>query len=150
MISPSILWTVMQSALPVVHWIGGGIIVVLVFFAAATEDAERQARSAPAPDSTGAQIDLEREGEGLSVRALFTGDASSADTLSYELTVRRCRAAGTTQTAQSGTFAVTPGRADTLSTVQVNVQSGDQLRLRLVVRADRQPVDTARIERTVS
>jgi hypothetical protein len=125
-------------------------MVLLVFFAAATGDAERQARSIPVPDTTGAQIDLEWEGEALSVWALFTGETTSADSLAYELTVRRCGAAGTTQTAQSGTFAVTPGRTDTLSTVQVNVQSGDQLRLQLVVRAGRQPVDTARIARTIS
>lgn len=150
MISPSILWTVMQSALPVVHWIGGGIIVVLVFFAAATEDAERQARSTPAPDSTGAQIDLEREGDACSVRALYTGEGASSDTLSYELTVRRRGASGTTQTAQSGTFSVGPGRTDTLSTVRVSVQSGDQLRLRLTIRAEGAPIDTTDLERTIS
>ena len=101
-------------------------------------------------DSTGAQIDLQRDGGMLRVRGLFLGDARSSDTLAYELTVRRSGAAGTSQTAQSGTFAVTPGQTDTLSTVQVSVQTGDQVHLRLVVRAGRQPIDTARVARTVS
>jgi len=104
----------------------------------------------PPADSTGAHIGVERDGNQLRVRALFAGAEPPADTLSYKLTVSRSGATGTTQTTQSGVFSVTPGRPDTLSTVQVNVQTGDHLRVHLRVRAGTRPVDTAHLERSFS
>lgn len=140
----------MHSATSAVHWIGGGVIVFLVFFAAATNGAGEQVFSTPGDDSADARIDLQRENDQLAVRGLFGGDEGLADILTYELTVRRRGAAGTTRSTQSGTFVPTPEAVDTLSTVQVNVQAGDRLRLRLIVRAGERPVDTARVERTIS
>ncbi|CBH22822.1 hypothetical protein SRM_p84016 (plasmid) [Salinibacter ruber M8] len=111
--------------------------------------------SAPDPspsapdDSTGAQIHTERIGDQLRVQGVFVSEDASADTLRYELSLRRSGATGTTQTTQSGSFAAGPGRADTLSTTQVNVQSGDTLTLHLHVRRDETPIDSARAWRTI-
>ncbi len=106
--------------------------------------------SPPAPDdSTGAQIHTERTGDRLRVQGVFVSEDASADTLRYELSLRRRGAAGTTQTTQSGTFATGPGQADTLSTTQVNVQSGDTLTLHLRVRRGGTPIDSARAWRTI-
>lgn len=139
----------MQSIKPLFQWIGvGGIL--LMFFAAATSGSDGDALSTTVADSIGAQIDLQREGDQLSVRGLFAGDAAAGDTLTYELAVRRSGTAGTTQSTQSGAFAPTPGGVDTLSTVRVSVETGDRLRLHLTVLADGAPVDSVRIERTIS
>ncbi|MCS3698419.1 hypothetical protein GGP73_003142 [Salinibacter ruber] len=106
--------------------------------------------SPPAPDdSTGAQIHTERTGDRLRVQGVFVSEDASADTLHYELSLRRSGATGTTQTTQSGSFAAGPGRADTLSTTQVNVQSGDTLILHLRVRRSETPIDSARVRRTI-
>jgi hypothetical protein len=100
-------------------------------------------------DSTGAQIHTERIGDRLRVQGVFVSEDASADTLRYELSLRRSGAAGTTQTTQSGAFATGPGQADTLSTTQVNVQSGDTLTLHLRVRRAETPIDSARVRRTI-
>ena len=106
--------------------------------------------SPPTPsDSTGAQIHTERTGDRLRVQGVFVSEDASADTLHYELSLRRSGAAGTTQTTQSGPFATGPGRADTLSTTEVNVQSGDILTLHLRVRRAETLIDSARIRRTI-
>ena len=104
----------------------------------------------PIPDdSTGAQIHTERIGDRLRVQGVFVNADVAADTLRYELSLRRSGAAGTTQTTQSGPFATGPGQADTLSTTQVNVQSGDTLTLHLLVRRAEAPLDSARVRRTI-
>ncbi len=106
--------------------------------------------SPPAPDdSIGAQIHTERTGDRLRVQGVFVNADVAADTLRYELSLRRSGAAGTTQTTQSGAFATGPGQADTLSTTQVNVQSGDTLILHLRVRRAGTPIDSARIRRII-
>lgn len=106
--------------------------------------------SPPAPDdSTGAQIHTERTGDQLRVQGVFVNAGVAADTLRYELSLRRSGAAGTTQTTQSGPFATGPGQADTLSTTQVNVQSGDTLTLDLRVHRAETPIDSARVRRTI-
>jgi nucleoid-associated protein YgaU len=106
--------------------------------------------SPPAPDdSIGAQIHTERTGDRLRVQGVFVNADVAADTLRYELSLRRSGAAGTTQTTQSGPFTTGPGQADTLSTTQVNVQSGDTLTLHLRVRRGGTPIDSARAWRTI-
>ncbi|MCS3754405.1 hypothetical protein GGP79_002369 [Salinibacter ruber] len=100
-------------------------------------------------DSTGAQIHTERIGNQMRVQSVFVNADVPADTLRYELSLRRSGAAGTTQTTQSGLFATGPGQADTLSTTQVNVQSGDTLTLHLLVRRAEAPLDNARVRRTI-
>lgn len=105
---------------------------------------------APAADSVGARIGVERDGAQLRVQGLFVGTEATPDPLSYELSVRRSGSAGTTHTTQSGVFTPIPSHVDTLSTVRVNVQSGDRLRLHLTIRADGATIDTARIDRTIS
>jgi len=106
--------------------------------------------SPPAPDdSTGVQIHTERIGDRLRVQGVFVSEDASADTLRYELSLRRSGAAGTTQTTQSGAFATGPGQADTLSTTQVNVQSGDTLTFHLRVRRAETPIDSVRVRRTI-
>jgi hypothetical protein len=103
----------------------------------------------PETDSTGAQIHTERIGNQMRVQGVFVNADVAADTLRYELSLRRSGAAGTTQTTQSGPFATDPGQADTLSTTQVNVQSGDTLTLHLLVRRGEAPLDSARVRRTL-
>jgi len=131
--------------------VAGGVLAVLLSAAAATGgDAGPGAGPVMLPDSTNTTIELRRNGSTLRIRALFTGGPELPDALAYELSVRRNGAAGTTQTTQSGAFSVTPGRPDTLSTVTVNVQTGDRLRIHVRVRAGTRPVDTAHLERTLS
>lgn len=109
------------------------------------------APSSPAPpdDSTGAQIHTERAGDRLRVQGVFVNDDVATDTLRYELSVRRSGGTGTTQSTQSGFFTTAPGQADTLSTTQVNVQSGDTIELHLIVHRADAPLDSARVQRTI-
>lgn len=130
-------------------WVSG-LLALCLAGGLSAQDGTAAAGHGAAADSTGARIGMERDGNQLRVQGLFAGTDAAPDTLSYELTVRRSGTAGTSQTAQSGVFAPTPNQVDTLSTVQVSVQSGDQLRLRLTIRADGAPIDTARIDRTIS
>ena len=102
-----------------------------------------------ASDSTRARIDTQRVGDRLRVRGLFVNMGGPTGPLTYELSVRREGRAGTTRSSQSGSFRTVPGQIDTLSTTQVNVQSGDRIDLRLVVRRDETPVGRARIRRTI-
>lgn len=101
------------------------------------------------PDSTGAQIDVERDGTMLHIRGVFANDTTRAGSLSYALAVRRTGSSGTSQTSQSGTFETAPGRTDTLSTVAVNASPGATLRLHLRIQRGGTTIDTARVERTV-
>ncbi|WP_103027967.1 curli-like amyloid fiber formation chaperone CsgH [Salinibacter altiplanensis] len=105
--------------------------------------------SPDASDSTRARIDTQRVGDRLRVRGLFVNMGGPTGPLTYELSVRREGMAGTTRSSQSGSFRTAPGQTDTLSTTQVNVQSGDRIDLRLVVRRDDTPLDRARIRRTM-
>lgn len=131
-----------------VQWMGGGAVLLLGTILMATGPTPHVA-TGTTPDSTGAKIDVTRTGTLLRVRALYSREAPPADTLSYELTVDRSGTTGTTQTTQSGTFTPLSGRTDTLSTVQVNVQSGDRLRLHLAVQNEEGLVDVNRVERTI-
>lgn len=99
-------------------------------------------------DSTGARLLVERQGERVRVQGAFTNDGTGTDTLTYALDVRRTGEAGTSQSTQSGRFETTPGHTDTLSTVRVNVQSGDQMVLHLKIRRDETLVDEVRQQRT--
>ncbi len=139
----------MQLGIATFGWVGGLLALCLAGGGGASGGEASPARAAAA-DSSGAHIGLEREGDQLRVQGLFVGAEAASDTLSYALTVRRSGAFGTTQTAQSGDFVPTPSRTDTLSTVRVNVQSGDRLRLRLMIRADGVLIDTARIDHSIS
>ena len=129
---------------------GGFLALVLAGLFPMADGEASGAFAAVETDSTGVHIGVERDDDQLRVQGLFSAPETVPDTLSYELTVRRSGDAGTTHTAQSGVFAPTPNRVDTLSTVQVSVQPGDELRLRLTIRADESPIDTARIDRTIS
>jgi hypothetical protein len=92
----------------------------------------------------------------LRVKGAFTNDRPDgsqdslvgADTLTYRLNVRRTGAAGTSQSTQSGRFDTVSGQTDTLSTVRINVQSGDQVDLHLTIRRDGTLVDEVRRQRT--
>jgi len=102
------------------------------------------------PDTSGTHIDLRRDGEMLHVRGLFVNADGPRGVLTYELAVHRAGPSGTSRSTQSGAFDTVPGQTDTLSTVQVNIQPGDSLDLRLRVEHDDHLLDEARIQRTVS
>ena len=106
--------------------------------------------AAAPPDSTGAQIDVERDGAMLHIRGVFVNDTTRAGPLSYALEVRRTGSSGTSQTSQSGTFETAPGRTDTLSAVAVNASPGATLRLHLRIQRGETTIDTAHVERTVN
>jgi 3-methyladenine DNA glycosylase Mpg len=84
----------------------------------------------------------------LRVQGAFVNDSSGTGPLTYELDVQRTGDAGTSQSTQSGRFETAPGQTDTLSTVRVNVQPGDEATLRLVIRRDETVVDEVRQQRT--
>lgn len=134
--------------------LGSALALLLVGFGV-TVDFPWESSVGPA-DSTIALIQTERSGDRLRVQGVFISEGKRVDerdasshTLSYELSVRRDGAAGTTRTSQAGTFETAPGQADTLSTTQVNVQSGDMIDLHLVVRRTGTPIDSARVRRRV-
>ena len=130
--------------------LGLGAAGLLLVSAASQEAPSPEIRFGAAPDdSTGAQIHTERTGDQLRVQGVFVNADAAADTLRYELSLRRRGAAGTTQTTQSGPFATGSGQADTLSTTQINVQSGDTLTLHLRVHRAETPIDSARVRRTI-
>lgn len=130
--------------------VGLGAILALCLAVPSADSGPVQTDQTHRSDSTGAVIDLQRSGDTLQIRALFLGEDRESDTLFYDLSVRRSGSDGTTQTTQSGSFSATSPRPDTLSTVQVNVQAGDHIRLRLSVRAREKQIDATRIECTIS
>jgi hypothetical protein len=95
------------------------------------------------PDAASpARITVERDGDMFTISPTYAlPDTAGADTtaLRYELTVERT-GASTSRSRQGGMFTPAPGRADTLSTVRVNAQSGDRLHLRLLLHRDDQLV----------
>ena len=107
-------------------------------------------------DSIGARLLVERRDDMLRVQGAFTNDRPDssqdslvgADTLTYKLDVRRTGGAGTSQSTQSGRFDTVSGQTDTLSTVRINVQSGDQVDLHLTIRRNGARVDEVRRQRT--
>ncbi|GEM_PF-4387194 len=105
------------------------------------------ATSPPAGDSTGAQLHMERQGTMLRVQGLFANESTEAGPLTYELDVQRTGDAGTSRTTQSGRFETVPGRTDTLSTVRVNVQAGDDAVVHFTVRRADTVVDAIRRRR---
>lgn len=98
-------------------------------------------------DTTGAGFHVKRQGEMLRVQGLFLSDSVSAGTLAYKLNVQRTGSGGTSHTMQSGQVDVTPGRTDTLSSVRLNIQPGDQLEMHLSIRRDETVVDEVRRRR---
>ena len=80
-----------------------------------------------------ARIEVERDGDTLRMRGLFEAPDPPAAELRYTLDVSKRGPSGTSSTRQGGTFTPTPGRADTLSTVQLGVQPGDTVEARLEV-----------------
>jgi len=141
----------MHGLLPIPGLTGG---IALVFFlvgsfASGSTTAASPDTSSPEADSSEAWIEMHRDGDQLRIQGLFRNEDHPADTLTYALSVRRVGAAGTSQTAQSGSFSTAPGQTDTLSTTRINVQAGDELTLRLAVQAEDETVDEHRIERTL-
>ncbi|WP_263810396.1 curli-like amyloid fiber formation chaperone CsgH [Salinibacter pepae] len=125
-------------------------VLTLILLCGLSFTADSSGEGATTPDdSTGAQIHTERIGNQMRVQSVFVNADVPADTLRYELALRRSGTAGTTQTTQSGAFATGPGQADTLSTTQVNVQSGDTLTLHLRVRRAETLIDSVRVRRTI-
>lgn len=98
---------------------------------------------------TGARILVERQEEGMRIQGAFVNDSTWTGELAYELDVQRTGSAGTSQTTQSGTFETAPGQADTLSTVQINVQSGDRVEAHLTIRWEEKLIDETRLQRHI-
>ena len=129
--------------------IGLGVLGCLFVSAAPQGAPSSTVRSgSAADDSTGARLLVERQGEMLRVQGAFVNDSTGTGTLAYELDVQRTGDAGTSQSTQSGRFETAPGQTDTLSTVQVNVQPGDEATVHLVIRRDETVVDEVRQQRT--
>lgn len=141
----------MHSLAP--HWFNAslyGLALCCVVALSFTHGPEgnSEVSSAAAPD--GARILLEEDGSTLRIQGAFENDSSAwAEELAYELDVKRTGDAGTTRSTQSGTFETTPSRVDTLSTVQVNVQSGDRIEAHLTIERDETLVDEAHLQRHI-
>ncbi len=80
-----------------------------------------------------ARIEVERDGDTLSMRGLFEAADPPDAELSYTLDVSKRGPSGTSSTRQGGTFTPAPGHTDTLSTVRIGVQPGDTVEARLEV-----------------
>lgn len=104
-------------------------------------------RGASVNDS--ARIETTREGDVLRVRGVFEAAQAFSDELRYRLDVTKSGTSGASTTRQGGTFMPTPGRADTLSTVQVGVQPGDTVVARLEVTSPAGPVAAANFRDTI-
>jgi hypothetical protein len=98
----------------------------------------------PVPAAEGAQIDLEPEGAVLVVRGIFAASEPPGAELSYQLDVTKSGASGRSTSRQSGTFRPTPSGADTLSTVRLGVQPGDEVEAVLTVSSGSGLVSEAR------
>ena len=88
-----------------------------------------------------AAIRVEHEPGGIVVSGVYEGDRVGA--LTYELTVLREGATGTTTTRQGGGLESRPGYAAALGFVRVNARVGDRVTVRLVVRRGEYPVAEA-------
>ena len=131
------------------HVLGLGAVGLLLVAASPQAAPSLSPWAGAAPDdSAGARLLVERQDERVRVQGAFTNDGIGPDTLTYELDVRRTGEAGTSQSTQSGRFETAPGQTDTLSTVQVNVQPGDQMDAHLTIRRDGTLIDEVRRQRT--
>lgn len=92
---------------------------------------------------------VDRDGSRLTVRGLYVQANAERIELTYELTVDR-EGAVTSRTQQTGAFIPNGGHPDTLSITRINVEPGDQLSLRLVLRQGRRVVDTVCRDEVVS
>ena len=84
-------------------------------------------------DRAEVRIRLQARNDWVQVLGVFENENMVADTLRYELQVRRMGATGTSVTSQSGSFVSYTGDVDSLSTSTISVRSGDQLKVRLQV-----------------
>jgi len=84
-------------------------------------------------DSAEVKIRLQDRDDRVHVLGVFENENMVADTLTYELQVRRMGATGTSVSRQSGSFVSYTGDVDSLSTTTISVRSGDQLKVRLQV-----------------
>lgn len=100
-------------------------------------------------DTGEVQIRLQYSRGHVGVRGAFKNESTGADTLTYELEVRKTGTAGTSVTRQSGSFRTRPGDVERLSTSTVSVQSGDRLAVHLVVRDGTHLVGERMIDRTI-
>lgn len=96
------------------------------------------------PDSTGAVIDLQREGPDLHIRALYVNADDRSGSLTYSLDVTRSGRSRSTN-RQSGRFTTAPGQTDTLSTTRINVRPDDDVSIHLTVSDASGIVDDIRI-----
>ncbi len=103
----------------------------------------------PLTDSTGAVLQVKQTDGTIQIRTLFVNQNIPTDTLTYTVSVRRQGKAGSSRSTQSGSFATAPGRIDTLSTMQFNLQPGDKIHGTLTARRGTQNLDTAHVHRTV-
>ncbi len=113
-------------------------------------DSRPEAPTYAMPTDPVAQIAVQRPPAGddrFGLTAQFEGPV--AETLSYRLTVVRVGRAGRTQSAQSGSFSVSPGERQTLSTMQVNAGPGDRIEAELTVSREGGLVARDRFEETV-
>lgn len=136
--------------------LGLGALGLLLASTASRGETSEMRSELTADDSTGARLLVERQDGMLRIQAAFINDnpvggrdrLTGADTLTYELDVRRTGEAGTSQSTQSGRFETAPGQTDTLSTVRINVQPGDRAELHLAIRRGEILVDEVRQQRT--
>jgi hypothetical protein len=80
-----------------------------------------------------ARIEAQRTDDTLRLHSLFEASEATTDSLRYEFEVNKQGASGTSTSRQGGEFMPTAGSADTLSTVQVGVETGDTVVARLRV-----------------
>lgn len=92
---------------------------------------------------------VDRDGSRLTIRGLYVQANAEPTELTYELTVDRM-GASTSRSHQAGAFTPNGVHPDTLSTTRINVEPGDQLSLRLVLRQGQRVVDTVCRDEVVS
>lgn len=114
------------------QWFTWGIVTLFVLMAVPSEALDEDAA-----------VHLTAEGTTVTVRALFTHHGEEEVMRNYLLEVHRKGAAGSSTSAQSGTFVAMPGAVDTLATSRVSVTEGDRLVVELTVRAGETTVATA-------
>jgi hypothetical protein len=94
---------------------------------------------------------LKHEDGRVHVFGLFAGRELPKRRLHYRLEVRKNGepGGGHIRTTQVGTFTVTPGRVDTMSTVTISATAGEKLHIQLVVRKNGIQIDQVRTVHSV-
>ena len=138
----------------VVSLLGIGIGLLLMVLGGRTMNHAQHAAlyngfSGPVPDTSRAAIGLKHEDERVHVFGLFAGREFPKRRLHYRLKVRKNGEEGRIRTTQVGTFTVTPGRVDTMSTVTVSATAGEELHIQLVVRKNGTQIDRVRTVHSV-